>query len=215
MILSNVVNIKISNNQIKYYTEKGYNVKGGNELKEIRVEDLQNNSGVKIKVKCDYCDNEKEISLNRYMINTKNKTLYYACCQKCMQNKVKKTILEKYGVENISNVVSVKNQKIETCLINYGVEYPQQSDFIFNKGLETKLKKYGDVNYNNSISMIETKLKNLTKKYGAVKYDGKEFTFECKKGHQYNILSGLYYNRIRIIHSKVIFHQMKILSTIL
>lgn len=32
MILSKYVNIKISNNQIKYYIKKGYNIKGGNEF---------------------------------------------------------------------------------------------------------------------------------------------------------------------------------------
>ena len=198
MILSNVVNVKISNNQVEFYKGKGYDVKGGNEIKEISVKDLPINSGVKIKVKCDICGNEKEISLHRYMINTKNKTTYYACSQKCMQNKVKNTIFEKYGVDNISQVNEIKEKKKETCLIHYGVEHPQQSAFIFTKGLETKLDKYGDENYNNSFSMIETKLKNITKKYGAIDYNGKEFTFECKKGHQYSILSGLYYNRLRI-----------------
>ena len=32
MILSEYVDLKISNNQIKYFKEKGYDVKGGNEV---------------------------------------------------------------------------------------------------------------------------------------------------------------------------------------
>ncbi|MCK9477548.1 MAG: hypothetical protein M0R46_16660 [Candidatus Muirbacterium halophilum] len=70
MILTKELEIKISNNQIKYYKEKGYNVKGGNEIKKIRIEDLPKNSGQKIMVKCDICGIEKEITLNRYNINT-------------------------------------------------------------------------------------------------------------------------------------------------
>jgi hypothetical protein len=36
MILDKEVEIRISNNQIKYYIEKGYNVKGNNESKIIK-----------------------------------------------------------------------------------------------------------------------------------------------------------------------------------
>lgn len=48
MILSKYINVKISNNQIKYYKELGYNVKGGNEIISVDVLDLPNNSGVKM-----------------------------------------------------------------------------------------------------------------------------------------------------------------------
>lgn len=40
MILSKYINVKISNNQIKYYKELGYNVKGGNEIMSVDVLDL-------------------------------------------------------------------------------------------------------------------------------------------------------------------------------
>jgi hypothetical protein len=149
MILSNYVKIKISNNQIRYYKNKGYDVKGGNEELNIKVLDLPSNSGVKIKVRCDICGNEKEISLNRYNINTKKLTKYYACSRKCAEKKNKDTILDKYGVENISKSEKIKSKKIETCLSNFGVEYPQQSDIILKRGKKTKLEKYGDENYTN------------------------------------------------------------------
>lgn len=198
MILSDVVEMKISNNQIKFYKEKGYIVKGGNEIKEIYVKDLPNNSKAKIKVKCDICGNEKYLSLNRYMLNTKNKTVYYACCQKCMQDKVKDTNIKKYGVDNISKLKEIKEKKIETCIINHDVKHPQQSKIIFNKSLKTKYEKYGSETYNNSISMIETKLKQIKDKYAAIDYDGDEFTFQCKCGHLYKITPGLYHGRLKI-----------------
>lgn len=59
-------------------------------------------SGQKINVKCDICENQKIISLNRYKINTKDLTVPYACSRKCAEIKNKKTILDKYNVNNIS-----------------------------------------------------------------------------------------------------------------
>ena len=149
MILSEYVDVVISNNQIKFFTEKGYNVKGGNEVISIKVSDLPIGSGVKINVKCDICNKEKEISLNRYYINTKNLSTYYACSRKCAEQKNKNTILNKYGVENISNSEIIKDKKIENCLKNFGVKYPQQSQKILQKGKNTKLFLYGNENYTN------------------------------------------------------------------
>ena len=131
MILSKYVDVKISNNQVKYFSDKGYNVKGGNEIVSIKVSDLPIGSGSKIKAKCDICDKETEVTLNRYHINTKHLTTYYACSRKCSEKKNKNTILEKYGVENVSNSQIIKDKKVETCLSNFGVEYPQQSIDIF------------------------------------------------------------------------------------
>ena len=162
MILSKYVDVKISNNQIKYYKEKGYDIKGGNEIFSIKVSDLPLGSGSKIKVKCDICEKEKEISLGRYYINTKNLSTYYACSRKCSEEKNKDTILEKYGVDNISNSQIIKDKKVETCLKNFGVDYPQQSKEILQKGKSTKFEKYGDENYVN----IEKAKKTNLEKYG-------------------------------------------------
>ncbi len=199
MILTDVVNIKISNNQIKYYKSKGYDIKGGNEIKEIKVSDLPNNSGQKIKVKCDFCNNEKEITLNRYQNNTKNNIEKYACSRKCSEHKNKKTILVKYGVDNISKLKMTKIKKTKTCLKNFGVEHPQQNLNIYNKSLETKKILYGDKNYNNSIKMTKTKIKNICLKHNAINYKDNFFTFLCDTCNQeYKISMSLYHNRKRI-----------------
>jgi len=165
MILSKYINIKISNNQIKYYKDKGYIVKGGNEIIKVSVCDLPNNSGVKIEVECDICGNKKEISLNRYKNNTKDLTTYYSCSRKCSEEKNKKTIIQKYGVDNISKLNKIKNKKIDTCLKHYGVEHPQQSEIIFNKGKITKFEKYGDKNYINIEKIKKTNLSRYGVEY--------------------------------------------------
>jgi hypothetical protein len=187
MIISKSIDVKISNNQIKYYKSKGYDVKGGNEIIQIKIEDLPNNSGQKILVKCDICGCLKTISMNRYHINTENSTKLYVCSRKCAESKNIETIKNKYGVENISQLKSIKDKKIETCLINHGVEYPQQSKEILEKGKFTNFEKYGNENYRNHVLRNETVKLNIVKKYGAKSYDGENLIFECNNGHEFKI----------------------------
>ena len=51
-------------------------------------------------------------------------------CKICTKNntieKRKKTNLEKYGVENPSQLNEIKEKKIKTCIENIGVRHPQQ-----------------------------------------------------------------------------------------
>lgn len=199
MILSDVIKIKISNNQIKYYKEKGYDVKGGNEIKEIKIEDLPSNSGQKIEVRCDYCEIVKEISLCRYNINTNKGSKLYACSRKCAEKKNKNTIKTKYNVDNISQSIAVKNKKMETCLKNHGVNHPQQKKLIFEKSLKTKKEKYDNENYNNSEKMTKTKIVNMCKKHDAINYNDGIYSFYCNRCHKnYDITLSLYHNRMRI-----------------
>jgi len=167
MILTKYVDVKISNNQIKYYKEKGYEVKGGNEIISILAIDLPTRSVSKIKAKCDVCGEETIISYSRYNYNTKNSTTYYACSRKCSEQKSKNTNLEKYGVENVSNSQIIKDKKVETCLKNFGVEYPQQSKEINKKGHVSKLEKYGDANYTNPYKMKSTNLERYGVEYAS------------------------------------------------
>lgn len=158
MILSKKIEINISNNQIKYWLNKGYNVKGNDKKIKVNVSDLPNNSGQKIKVKCDICGTIKEITKNRYMNNTKNETTYYSCSRKCSNNKYKDTCLEKYKVDNISKLKEIKKKKENTTLLNYNVSFPMQNNIIKDKSSESKLFKYNDKNYNNQTKRRKTSL---------------------------------------------------------
>jgi hypothetical protein len=198
MILSDKIEIKCSNNQISYWREKGYETKGNNELISVFVNDLPKNSGQKIKVSCDFCNKQKEISLNRYNINTKNGKTYYSCSRKCSEQKNKKTLNEKYGVNNISQLNEIKIKKTETCLLNNSVKYPMQSGEILEKSKKTKLKNYNDENYNNTQKRIETCLakygfktpcecETIKEKLKKSKYTKEQITELCKEKH-----NGLY-----------------------
>ena len=95
----------------------------------------------------------------------------------CQQNKFsktkeqraelrKKTLQQKYGVTNISQLKEIKDKKKQTTLKNYGVENPAQSSEIKNKMKETCLEKYG-VESTNSLPDKKDKIKKtIQERYG-------------------------------------------------
>lgn len=72
---------------------------------------------------------------------------------------IKKTMLEKYGVENISQLDAAKEKKKNTCLRNYGVENPLQSPKIREKIKSSNIEKYG-VDHNMKSKEVREKAKN-------------------------------------------------------
>jgi len=65
---------------------------------------------------------------------------------KDIREKGKNTIIQKYGVENISQNNNIKLQKKETCFKNHGVEISSQSDKIKEKIKQTNIEKNKDEN---------------------------------------------------------------------
>ena len=84
-------------------------------------------------------------------------------CRNCF---LKKNNLEKYGVENVSQLQEIKERKKETCLKNYGVEFPAQSLEIQEKTKETNLEKYGVENVSQSPEIQEKIKETNLEKYG-------------------------------------------------
>lgn len=96
-----------------------------------------------------------------------------AYCSKCYKvykkEKTNKTVKEKYGVDFISQISEVKNNRKITCLKKYGFENPSQNKDIQNKIIKTNLEKYG-VKYtcldkNIREKQISTLIKNYNVKF--------------------------------------------------
>jgi hypothetical protein len=201
MIITEKVLLTINNRYVKYYINKGYNVKGGQTI-EVNVEDLTNNSNVIIEANCDCCNEKKEILFTAYNRYTKYQTEKYYC-QKCNNIKRKVTVKEKYGVDNIleSNIIKekVKNTMIEkygnehalniekfkekmkeTNKKRFGYEYASQNDDIKNKIKETFLKNYGV-----TTSLLDKKTQEKISKTNLDKYGAdnvfKLYEFRGKK----------------------------------
>jgi very-short-patch-repair endonuclease len=77
-------------------------------------------SNRKIIHKCDVCGREKKNVYEHFFVGEG------LSCLKCKYLKQKKTNLQKYGVENVSQSDGVKNKKKQTSLKHFGVEYPRQ-----------------------------------------------------------------------------------------
>ncbi|MCK9416372.1 hypothetical protein M0Q97_06915 [Candidatus Dojkabacteria bacterium] len=184
MILTEEVKIHIKGKFIERYKKLGYNVdtKG---LNTIKVKDLPKSSQVIVLVKCDNCGTEKEINIQSYYTSFKNNKYN---CYKCKTETYRKTMIEKYGVENCFQLNDIKekinNTKIklygdknynnrikssETCLNKYGVENPQQNNDIKEKTENTNLINFG---YNRAAKNLNVQKKSMNTK--KLKY-GDEF----------------------------------------
>ena len=99
---------------------------------------IDKKSTITIEVQCDNCNLQYSIKYNNYLRNG-NKDGFYIC-KTC---KTKKTNLQKYGVENPSQITQIKENKKKTLLKNWGVEHPSKSKQIKEKKKQTNLKNWG------------------------------------------------------------------------
>jgi len=94
-------------------------------------------------------------------------TSCFKCCMKDPSNidKMKKTMIEKYGVENAAQLSSVIEKRKETSLKRYGVESTNQLESIKEKKKNTLLNNYGEAGLGHDSINQKKKLTNL-EKYG-------------------------------------------------
>ena len=78
----------------------------------------------------------------------------------------KKNLKKKYGVENVSQLESVKKKKEETALKNYGVKNPLQSREVQEKLKQTCLEKYGVSNPRQAEEIKRKAEQTCLQKYG-------------------------------------------------
>jgi hypothetical protein len=162
MIINNKIEIIVNPTSVDYYSLKRYKNVVSRRILSISVDDLPLNSHQLILVKCDICGKEKNISYRRYLQNTKNKTIFYACSQKCCSSKRKNTNLIKYGVENLSQIPYMLAKANITKLINFGGQKRVIEDF---KQIHGNTYDYSMVSYLNN----REKIKIICRKHGIFK----------------------------------------------
>lgn len=207
MILDKKITIVFNSRYKKYYEDLGYIFI--NKRTEIDIFDLQPNSLVKILVKCDLCELEKQMRYQDYQKITKEQTEPYFCSKCVKKMKTKFTLINKYGVDNISKSLEIKERKKETCLNNYLVDNPSKSDFIKQKKCETSLKNCGFKFPTQNREHLYERIKNGVKinKIDELTYQGSyEKDFILKYKDKIKIENGLsieYYfnNEKKIYHS--------------
>lgn len=128
---------------------------------EIELIKLQNNciksqnQKTKIEFKCIICGKEA----TRRLLKKETRLI----CSRCL---ARKTCLEKYGVENASQLKEIKEKKKQTSLKHYGTENPMQSKEVLNTLKKNNFQKYGVENPAHLESSIKKSKKTCLKKYG-------------------------------------------------
>lgn len=137
-IFSKEVVIKVNRRTKGIYKNK-YDVSG--EYINVKIEDLPYNSNVIIEFQCDYCG---KIFKNKYTNYTRHlNTTDSVACRECLGKKMKDVTMIRYGVENISQLDSVKKKKVDTCNKNFGCDYPMQSEEVMDRAKVSMVKNYG------------------------------------------------------------------------
>jgi hypothetical protein len=118
-----------------------------------------------------YCTNciKKIMNEKSKKTNLEKYGVEYSFNSNIVQNKTKKTNLEKYGNENPFNSVIIQNKIKKTNLEKYGHENPFNSVIIQNKIKKTNLEKYGHENPFNSV-IIQNKIKQINLDNFGVEY---------------------------------------------
>ena len=149
--------IKLRKNLIEYYKQLDYDVTNNKIL--VKSEDLHKGANIDINVICDNCGKEKSIKCKAYYQSIKKYGNYY--CVDCKYERIKNSNLKKYGVENVMQLLSVKNKMLETQKEVYGDIKILDKTYINN----ILINKYGSLkNYYSYIN--DKKKKSNIDKYG-------------------------------------------------
>lgn len=125
MILTREINIKINESNHQYYENLGYEVVFG-EVIIIPVDLLPKGSHFKIMCKCDLCGLEKEVIFKNY-IKYGNSWGDYKC-RKCSEVKRKETLRRNFGVDYPMQNKKILKRTKKTLLNKYGVDNMSKID---------------------------------------------------------------------------------------
>lgn len=119
MILTREIPIKITEHNYQYYDDLGYDTALGENI-VIPVELLPKGSHYKIKCQCDGCGLEKDVIFKNYL-KYENKFGDYFC-RKCSEAKRKKTLRKNYGVDYPIQNKRLLGKMRNTLIEKYGVD---------------------------------------------------------------------------------------------
>lgn len=140
MILTNEIEISITNRNRTYYKNKGYETIG-NKI-TVDLKDLNPNSKVFIDVVCDICLNKKKITYFDYLKSFSSGG-YYTCSGICSKNKVEATNRRKYGTDYPLQSKNKMNELKEYFISKFGVDNPSKNDDVKMKKEKTMYLNFG------------------------------------------------------------------------
>ena len=175
MIIDDKILIKINNRYVKYYKNKGYNIKGGDEVL-VNVNDLPDNSHYVVNVICDNCGKKVSIKYYNYILNINKNDIY--SCNNCKHQSIINTNLNKYGVKSTLELDEIKEKSRKTMIDKYGVDHYSKSEEFKN----LTLNKYGVKSTLELEEVKEKSRKTMIDKYSVDHYSKtEEFKSKIKK----------------------------------
>ena len=162
MLLTEKIEITVIPKLIGYWSEKlGKTLKKGDKI-IVDTLSMPKNSKKLVKVKCDICGEEKEISIISYFRNIEKYDIY-CCSKKCaydVKNRV--TNLERYGTDCYTKTEEFVKKVKMTKLERYGDENYTNDE----KRKKTNLERYGDECYIKTDDFKRKKSSTMVEKYG-------------------------------------------------
>jgi hypothetical protein len=119
MITTREIPVKITDHNYQYYDDLGYDTVLGETI-VIPVELLPKGSHYKITCKCDGCGIEKQVIYKNYLRYGNNFGEYY--CRKCSEHKRIKTLRKNFGVDYPIQNKGVLGKMKKTIMEKYGVD---------------------------------------------------------------------------------------------
>lgn len=141
MIITEYVEVKISQFNYHHYERLGYNTKNIDIL-NVNIKDVSKSSSIRIESKCDVCGNIKSLQYKKYIKNISHGG-YYACSNICSKDKVETTNLEKYGTKYPLQSEDKMSELKEYFTEKFGFDNPSKNEDVKLKREKTMYSKYG------------------------------------------------------------------------
>ena len=152
-LLTKEKEVPVNGKTMEWYLSKGYViptywskkhnkflVKRGTTIL-VNSSDLPHGSHEKVEVSCDYCGKIRSIAYKDYL--SQHDDEMGDCCKSCEFVKCKKTMLDKYGVDNSFEIPDIIDKIIATNREKYGCDWQMQSARVKEKSVSTMISKYG------------------------------------------------------------------------
>lgn len=172
------------------YIERGYLYSFiGDKFWAKAIDVLECSSGAKIPVQCDYCGEiYYPTARNYYKAHNRDNI---DCCVSCKGIKIKATVNEKYGVDNVIQVPSIRAKYEATCMKRFGTPSPLQNQNIFSKTQETLNQHYDIVNGIEELRKVPEIADKIAEtnmeKYGGISpFSSKEIRMKIKQQFYHN-----------------------------
>jgi len=209
LVLPQMVEIRWVGSNKKYYTSLGIIFTKIGDRFLVNVEKLSRGSKAYIDVQCDYCEKIFSKQYCNY-INQCEKTITKKdCCKSCipLKNresnlqvrgveyptqdanvilKIRDVVLNKFGVNNVSQSEEIKQKKIQTNRKHFGVDFTQQSPKMQENWEDKFEKKYGVRNPSLVPEFVEKRMQTMLQN-GNVRSSSQQLKI-------YNILLNKEYN---------------------